>query len=139
LAFAAAALAKEVYAGEPVETMREFIRIKAKNDNVTNIRVAEALITSIPYPDNSFDIVMSGHVVGDDWDAEIAELARVCKPGGWLLDCPGDDTPKSDGRVGSEKHDELVMRGWEKMMYVGNGGGNVYRYRKQVIKQGATI
>jgi hypothetical protein len=77
---------------------------------------------------------MSGHVVGDDWDAEIAELTRVCKSGGWLLDCPGDDTPKSDGRVGKEKYDELVMRGWEKMQYIGNGGGNVYRYRRQIWK-----
>ncbi|MCL2159910.1 MAG: class I SAM-dependent methyltransferase [Oscillospiraceae bacterium] len=134
LTFAAAALAKEVYASEPVETMREFIRTKAKNDKITNIRVAEALVTSIPYPDNSFDIVMSGHVVGDDWDAEIAELTRVCKSGGWLLDCPGDNTSQSDGRVGEEKHDELVQRDWEKMQYIGNGGGNVYRYRKQIWK-----
>ena len=26
----------------------------------------EAMVTSIPYPDNSFDIVMSGRVVGDE-------------------------------------------------------------------------
>jgi ubiquinone/menaquinone biosynthesis C-methylase UbiE len=134
LTFAAAALAKEVYASEPVETMREFIRCKVKRDNIHNIRVAEALLPSIPYPDDLFDIVMSGHVVGDDWDAEIAELTRVCKSGGWLLDCPGDDTPNSDGRVGKEKRDELVSRGWEKMQYIGNGGGNVYRYRKQIWK-----
>ena len=111
--------------------MREFIRAKAIKDNIANVRVAEALITSIPYPDNSFDIVMSGHVVGDDWDAEIAELTRVCKSGGWLLDCPGDETPNSDR---GEQQDELVKRGWEKMCYIGNGGGNVYRYRKQVWK-----
>ena len=134
LTFAAAALAKEVYASEPVETMREFIRAKAKRERITNIRVTEALVTSIPYPDNTFDIVMSGHVVGEDWDAEIEELIRVCKSGGWLLDCPGDDTPSSDGRVGKEKHDELASRGFEKMQYIGNGGGNVYRYRKQVWK-----
>ncbi|MDR0294358.1 MAG: class I SAM-dependent methyltransferase [Oscillospiraceae bacterium] len=131
LTFAAAALAKEVYAAEPVETLREFIRVKARNGHMTNIRAAEALVTSIPYPDSFFDIVMSGHVVGDDWDAEIAELTRVCKPGGWLLDCPGDETPGGDR---GEQQDELVMRGWEKMCYLGNGGGYVYRYRKQVWK-----
>ena len=91
LTFAAAVYAKEVYASEPVGTMREFIRLRAQNGNITNIRVTEALITSIPYPDNSFDIVMSGHVIGDEWDSEIEEVTRVCKPGGWLLDCPGDD------------------------------------------------
>ncbi|MCL2462533.1 MAG: class I SAM-dependent methyltransferase [Defluviitaleaceae bacterium] len=131
LTFAAAELAKEVYASEPVGTMREFMREKAKRGNIANVRVAEALITSIPYPDDTFDIVMEGHVVGDDWDAEIAELTRVCKPGGWLLDCPGDETRGSDR---GEQQDELVKRGWEKMSYVGNGGGNVYRYRKQVSK-----
>jgi ubiquinone/menaquinone biosynthesis C-methylase UbiE/phage FluMu protein Com len=134
LAFAAAALAKEVYASEPVETMREYIRSKAVRENVANVRVAEALVTSIPYPDSSFDIVMSGHVVGDDWDAEIAELVRVCKSGGWLLDCPGDDTPNGDGRICRECHDELLARGWEKMQYIGNGGGEVNRYRKQIWK-----
>ena len=131
LSFAAAALAKEVYASEPVEIMREFIRSKAKSDNIANIRVAEAFAEDIPYPDNLFDIVMSGHVVGNNWDAEIAELTRVCKSGGWLLDCPGDETPGSDR---GEQQDELTKRGWEKMCYIGNGGGKVYRFRKQVWK-----
>jgi ubiquinone/menaquinone biosynthesis C-methylase UbiE/phage FluMu protein Com len=131
LTFAAAALAKEVYASEPVGTLREFIRAKAIKDNIANVRVAEALITSIPYPDNSFDIVMQGHVVGDESDAEIAEMTRVCKSGGWLLDCPGDETPDNDR---GKQQDELAKRGWEKMSYIGNGGGKVYRYRKQVWK-----
>lgn len=131
LAFAAALLAKEVYASEPVETLREFIRKKAQQEKTLNIRVSESLATSIPYPDNSFDIVMSGHVVGDDWDAEIAELTRVCKAGGWLLDCPGDETDNYDR---GEQQNPLVQRGWEEMRYVGNGGGFVYRYRKHVLK-----
>ena len=131
LTFAAAAYAKEVYASEPVGTMREFILVKTQSENISNVRVTEALVTSIPYPDNTFDIVMSGHVVGDEWDAEIAELTRVCKSGGWLLDCPGDDVPSSDGRI---RKDELIERGWEKMSYTGNGGGNVNRYRKQIVK-----
>jgi SAM-dependent methyltransferase len=110
LAFAAAERAKEVYASEPVGTLREFIREKAAREGVTNIRVAEALVTDIPYPDDTFDIVMSGHVVGDDWDAEVAELTRVCKPGGWLLDCPGDET---GGGKRHEKASQLTERGWE--------------------------
>jgi hypothetical protein len=129
LSFAAAALAKEVYASEPVETLREFIRKKAMNENITNIRVAEALVTSIPYPDDFFDIVMSGHVVGDDYDAEIAELTRVCKSGGWILDCPGDEA-----RDRAKQQDEIMNPDWEKMSYLGNSGSYVYRYRKQVVK-----
>jgi len=128
LAFAAAKIAKEVYASEPVETLREFIRNKAKCENIDNIWVAEALITSIPYPDNTFDIVMSGHVVGDDWDAEIAELTRVCKSGGFILDCPGEETDH-------KSQPELVKRGFEEMNYISIYGFNVYRYRKQVINK----
>jgi ubiquinone/menaquinone biosynthesis C-methylase UbiE len=131
LAFAAAQLAKEVYASEPVETLRAFIRGKAAREGVGNIRVAEALLPFLPYPDDTFDVVMSGHVVGDDWDAETAELARVCKPGGWLLDCPGDETGKGKRH---ERATALVERGWEEMHYIGNGGGDVWRYRKQVTK-----
>ena len=129
LAFAAAVYAKEVYASEPVETLREFIRSKTKHENITNIRVAEALVTSIPYPDNTFDIVMSGHVVGDEFEKEIAELTRVCKPGGWILDCPGDEF-----REEPDGNDEATPQGWEKMQYIGNNGGKENRYRKQVFK-----
>ena len=131
LTFAAAVYAKEVYASEPVETLREFIRSKAKRENITNIRVTEALVTSIPYPDNTFDIVMSGHVVGDEIDEEIAELTRVCKPGGWLLACPGEGSGPYDQL---DEPDEQVTRGWERMRYIGNCGSAIDRYRKQVFK-----
>ncbi|MCL2056265.1 MAG: class I SAM-dependent methyltransferase [Oscillospiraceae bacterium] len=135
LTFAAAEKAAWVYASEPVGTMREFMRDKIAREGIKNVRVLDGIVTELPFPDCTFDVVMSGHVFGEDWDAELAEFTRVCKPGGWLLGCPGDDTPQSDGRVGEEKHDELAARGWEKMQYIGNGGGNVYRYRKQIWKR----
>lgn len=128
LAFAAAGKAKEVYASEPVGTLREFIRDKASRENIRNLRVLDGFIDSLPYPDRTFDIVMSGHVVGDDYDSELAEIARVCKTGGWLLDCPGDQCRSL------KPNSELIRRGWEPMHYVGSVGGDVYRYRKQVIK-----
>ncbi|MDR3121571.1 MAG: class I SAM-dependent methyltransferase [Clostridiales bacterium] len=128
LTFAAAEKAAWVYASEPVETLREFMRGKSKDMNFGNIRVADGFVTAIPYPDNTFDIVMSGHVVGDFWDDEIAELTRVCKSGGWLLDCVGDSVgdikPKS----------ELTERGFEEIHYVGSFGKDVYNYRKQIVK-----
>ncbi|MCL2671792.1 MAG: class I SAM-dependent methyltransferase [Clostridiales bacterium] len=127
LSFAAAALAKEVYAVEPVGTLREFMRDRIAREDIRNIRVTEGLVTALPYPDDSFDIVMSGHVVGDDWDAELAELTRVCKPGGLLLDCPGDER-------GAGARPELIARGFEELRYDGNCGYPVCRYRKQVEK-----
>jgi SAM-dependent methyltransferase len=128
LTFAAAEKASWVYASEPVGTLREFMRDKIIREGNKNIRVCDGLVTELPFPDSTFDIVMSGHVIGDDWEAECAEITRVCKPGGWLLDCPGDS-----------EHDllpkpELISRGWEELHYVGSFGKNVFTHRKQVIK-----
>ncbi len=129
LAFAAAEKAKWVYASEPVATLREFMRDKIKAEGIQNVRVLDGLVTELPFPDNTFDIVMSGHVVGDDHEAEIAELTRVCKSGGWLLDCPGDSecdlTPNT----------ELTRRGWEEIHYLGSFGKDVFLHRKQIFKQ----
>ena len=129
LTFAAATIAAWVYASEPVGTLREFIRDKIAKEGIKNIRVLDGLVTELPFPDNTFDVVMSGHVVGDDWNGEIAELSRVCKSGGWLLDCPGDC--ERDIKL----NEEMTSRGWEAIHYVGSFGKDVHCYRKQVAKQ----
>lgn len=128
LAFAAAEKAGEVYAVEPVGTLREFMRDRASRENIRNLRVTDGFADSLPFPDRTFDIVMSGHVVGDDYDREIAELTRACRTGGWLLDCPGDQ------HRSLRPNEELIRRGWEPMHYMGSVGGEVYRYRKQVVR-----
>lgn len=127
LAFAAAEFAKEVYASEPVDSLREYLRDKIARENIKNMRVLDGMAHSLPFPDDTFDIVMSGHVVGDDYENEIAELTRVCKSGGWILDCPGEI-------MGGDPDEELIFRGWEEFHYVNKFGGNVRRYRKQAVK-----
>ena len=105
------------------------MRDKITRENIKNIRVLDGLITELPFPDNTFDIVMSGHVVGDEFDKEIAELTRVCKDGGWLIECLGDST-------GNVKPDtDLASIGWEEIYYVGSFGKDVYNYRKQIKKE----
>jgi len=126
LAFAAAEKAAWVYASEPVDTLREFLRDKIKRKNIKNMRVVDGDVLNLSYPDNTFDIVMSAHVVGDFWDEEIAELTRVCKSGGWLLDSPGHGEPKGDEQHENDEERELVKRGWEAMRY--------NRFRKQIFK-----
>ena len=49
---------------------------------ITNMRVCDGLCHCLPFPDNSFDVVMSGHVVGDFFREEVDELTRITKPGG---------------------------------------------------------
>ena len=128
LAFAAAELAAWVYASEPVGTLREFMRDRISKEGIRNIRVLDGLVTELPFPDSTFDIVMSGHVIGDEYDKEIAEITRVCKPGGWLLDCPGDSERDM------ELDEEETSRGWEAVHYVGSYGKDVYCYRKPIFK-----
>jgi ubiquinone/menaquinone biosynthesis C-methylase UbiE len=128
LAFAAAEKAAWVYASEPVGTLREFMRDKIATEGIQNMRVCDGLVTALPFPDNTFDVVMSGHVLGDDWDAEIAEMERVCKPGGWLLNCPGDSERHQKPRT------ELTSRGWEELYYLGSFDKAMYIHRKQVTK-----
>ena len=128
LAFAAAEKATWVYASEPVGTLREFMRNKIKNEGIANVRVLDGLITELAFPDDTFDVVMCGHVIGDDWDSEIEELTRVCRPNGLLLNCPGDS--EDDIRPSPE----LTNRGWEEIHYVGSFSKDVFVHRKQIAK-----
>lgn len=129
LAFAAATKAKRVYASEPVDELREFLRDKIKRENISNVKVLDGMVDNLPYEDNTFDIVMSGHVVGDDYDSEIAELTRVVKNGGYILDCMGEDD-----RIREKPDDEMLKRGFEYFYYKSSLGGDIFRYRKKVKK-----
>ncbi|MDD6049913.1 MAG: class I SAM-dependent methyltransferase [Clostridiales bacterium] len=128
LTFAAAEKAAEVFAVEPVGTLRHFLQESCKARGIRNVRVTEGFAEDLPYPDSTFDVVLSGHVVGDDYDAEIAEMTRVCKPGGLILDVPGDQ------RNPAAIKQEMVSRGFEALPYTGSFGAQVVRYRKVVKK-----
>ena len=128
LAFAAAKQAKMVYASEPVGTLREFMRDKIKREHIRNVKVLDGLVTDLPFPDDTFDIVMSGHVVGDEVDPELAEMARVLKPNGRLIDCPGDSV------TDLSRDDYFLERDWTEYHYIGSFGKHVYCYWKQLVK-----
>ena len=128
LAFAAAEKAAFVVASEPVDSLREYMRDEIARKGITNMRVCDGMCDSLPCPDNSFDVVMSGHVVGDRFREEVDELTRITKPGGWLLDVPGDQQRETD------RNEALIADGWEEMAYEGTFGRTTYRYRKQVNK-----
>ncbi|ERJ12213.1 class I SAM-dependent methyltransferase [Haloplasma contractile] len=129
LAFAVAPHAKYVYAVEPGERLRYYLREKQKKLNVNNLFVVDGTIQSIPFEDDSFDIIMSGHVIGDDYEKEYQELCRVLKSGGYIIDCPGEDERKKDGPI-----QEMLELGFEYSHYESKFGGDVYRYWKKVIK-----
>lgn len=128
LAFAAAEKAAFVTASEPVDSLRGFMRDRIAEKGIRNMRVCDGLCHCLPFPDSNFDVVMSEHVVGDFFHEEVEELTRVTKPGGWLLDVPGDQH-RETGR-----NEQLLADGWEELAYTGSFGKTTYRYRKQVRK-----
>ena len=129
LTFAAAKKARRVYASEPCDMLREFMRDEIKRRSIPNVRVLDGYVTALPFEDDTFDAVLSGHVVGDLYDEEIAEMSRVVKPGGWLIICNGDDTWKRD-----HPNPELTRRGFEAFRHENAQGGVIFDYRMQVAK-----
>jgi len=107
LAFAVSPLARIVYACEPVANLRDYMREKAEKLGQKNVFVVDGLITRIPFPGKSFDITMGAHVFGDEPEGEHAEMARVTKPGGRVILCPGNND------TDDERHAFLVGKGYE--------------------------
>ncbi|UCD09490.1 MAG: methyltransferase domain-containing protein [Dehalococcoidales bacterium] len=124
LAFAAATVARAVYASEPVDRLREHMRKKKSRLEVDNIYIMDGKMMDIPFQDEFFDIVMSGHTFGEDYAVELREMMRVTKPGGYIIDCPGeDDKIRPEG-----PKKEVLELGFQYLHYTSKLGGDVYRY-----------
>lgn len=126
LTFAAAHKAKYIYAMEPCFRLRDYLETKRKSLGNNNVFVVDGTIEHIPFQDEFFDIVMSGHVVGENVLEEHKEMNRVLKEGGCIIDCPGED----DRRRPDGPSIELLKIGFEYLYYKSVRGGDVYRYWK---------
>lgn len=130
LALAAAPLAKWVYACEPVDRLREYLREKLQRLQIQNVYVVDGTLEMLPFPNQSFDIVISGHVFGDDHRRELGFMNRVTRTGGYIIDCPGEEIQKQPN--GPKR--EMLDLGFEYKHYESELGGDVYQYWK--IKAG---
>ena len=130
LAFAAAQKARKVYASDPVDCLREFMKDKIKKLGIKNMVVLDGVVEALPFEDNTFDIVTSACVFGDNYDVEYAEMARVVKSGGYIIDCDGEN----ESVESTPRKSELLQLGFQYSHYTSKNGGDVYRYWKQVIK-----
>ena len=119
---AAAAGAQVVWAVEPVANLRHYMREKARARGLANFYAVDGLIEDIPFPDETADVTLGGHVFGDDPPAEFAELRRVTRPGGMIVLCPGN-TDQDD-----ERHDFLLTQGCEWSRFEEPGYGIVRLY-----------
>jgi SAM-dependent methyltransferase len=107
LSLLVAEMACSVFAVEPVTNLRIYLKTKARARHINNVYTLDGLITDIPFPDRFADISMAGHVFGDDLEMEYNELARVTKPGGMLILCPGNND------VDNKTHKFLIEHNFE--------------------------
>ena len=77
----------QVVAADIAPLMRERAQRHVRAKRLTKrVRVEDADITALPYPDGTFDVVLAEAVtMFVDRPKAAAELARVCKPGGRVL------------------------------------------------------
>jgi len=106
LSFVAAKTAKTVYCVEPVNNLRDYLKQKSKKLGFDNVYVVDGVIEHIPFNSNFADVIMAGHVVGDNVKTEVKELLRVVKSNGQIILCPGN------GDKDNDTHNYLVQKGF---------------------------
>lgn len=76
----------------PAQHVRRFIHV----DPAASLRLVTSDITTLPFPDASFDVAVAVHIfhLVDGWQRALREALRVLRPGGLLLHCwdEHDDT-----------------------------------------------
>lgn len=120
--FRVAPHARTVFAVEPIGNLRKFLRERAKERGLDNVYVVDGLITRIPFPNDFADILVGGHVFGDEMPEELAEMRRVVKPGGMIILCPGNSS--NDVRT----HQWLLEQGFAWSRFLEPGFGWVPKY-----------
>jgi SAM-dependent methyltransferase len=124
LTFLVAEKAQVVFAVEPVNNLRNFIKQKALSKNLDHVYIVDGLITEIPFPAAFVDVTMAGHVFGEYLDREYQELSRVTKPGGMIILCPGNND------LDNEAHQFLAVHGFEWSRFEEPGAGIKRKYWK---------
>lgn len=107
LALSVAGKAATVFAVEPVSNLRAYLKQKSRQQGFRNVYPVDGLITAIPFPGHFADLTMGGHVFGDIPAAEYQELARITRPGGMIIFCPGNSDKDN------EVHDFLIAAGFD--------------------------
>lgn len=126
LALLAAEKADAVFAVEPVANLRYYLKAKARRRGLNNVYPVDGLITDIPFPDEFAGVTMGGHVFGDHPGQEYQEMARVTKPGGMIILCPGNNDRDND------RHRFLVSEGFRWSRFEEPEDGMKRKYWKAV-------
>jgi len=85
LAFLVAKHAETVFAVEPVLCFRQYMKEKAAKETANNFFVVDGFLDSIPFPDNSIEVLMTSNAIGWNLENELEEIERVLKPSGCAI------------------------------------------------------
>lgn len=85
IAFLVARHAQAVFAVEPLNSFRSFMKEKAAKLDVHNLFVMDGTLDCIALPDDSLDVLITSNAIGWKLDAELKEIERVVKPGGHAI------------------------------------------------------
>jgi SAM-dependent methyltransferase len=103
------------------------LKEKARARGLRNVYPADGLITDIPFPDGFADVTLEGHVFGDLPEEEYHEMARVTRPEGLVILCPGGTDRDT------EAHRFLVAQGFEWSRFEEPGEGTKRKYWKRAL------
>ena len=107
VALEAAESAAEVWAVEPVERLRRYMRDRAQRLGLENVYAVDGFLHRLPFPDGFADVLVTSHALGWHPDEELAEFERLVRPGGMIMHCPGTVV---DGNP--SLHERLVSPPW---------------------------
>ncbi len=108
LAFLLSKFADTIFVVEPVRSFREFVKEKAQKENVNNVFVVDGFLDSIPFPDNSIDILMTSNAIGWNLLRELTEIERVLKTNTCAIHLIRTTAPKVENNI----HDVLISSAW---------------------------
>ncbi len=111
--FAVAPIAETVFAVEPVTALRAYMRNKAARRGLDNVFVIDVLLSAVPLPAGTVDVVLTQRAIGWDLASEIAEIERVVRPGGVAFHLTGIPFPMDDDPL----HERLLGSGYEQGSY----------------------
>ena len=108
LAFTVAPQARVVYAVEPVANLRRNLWDQRNRLGLNNVYPSDGTLMQIPFEEDFADILMAGHVFGEDYEAEYQEMRRVVRDGGMILLHPGTNAEGED-----DAHRFLIAQGFD--------------------------
>jgi ubiquinone/menaquinone biosynthesis C-methylase UbiE len=131
LAFILAEYAKTVFAIEPISSFRRFIKEEAKRTETHNVFAIDGFLDSIPFPENSFDILFTSNAIGWNLDKELQEIDRVVKQNGYAIHLLRTIENETDNPF----HNTFLSNDWEyKFFTYPSTTGVKLKYMKTVKK-----